>query len=313
MGAKRNWTPVTPLDLRAMKQRGDRIVAVTAYDYTTAKVADEAGCDLLLVGDSLAMVVLGYDSTLPVTMDEMLHHTKAVVRGSRRALVVGDLPFMSYHASVEEAVRNAGRFLKEAGAKAVKLEGAHSHQLACISAIARSGIPVIAHLGFTPQSVHQIGQRVQAKTDAGIRELLAQAEAVERAGACALVLELVPAEVGALVTERLSIPTIGIGAGVGCSGQIQVIHDLIGLYTDFMPRHAKRYAELHAAMVEAIATYAGDVRAGRFPSSEHSAHVELPERLSACGKTTVTKSQSEANAQDVSRREIDHRNQQQDP
>jgi 3-methyl-2-oxobutanoate hydroxymethyltransferase len=278
---KRNWTPVTALDLQGMRARGERIVALTAYDYTTARVADEAGVDMLLVGDSLAMVVLGYDSTLPVTMDEMIHHTKAVVRGARRALVVADLPFMSYHASVEEAVRNAGRFLKEAGAKAVKLEGGHPHQLACIRAITESGIPVVAHLGFTPQAVHAIGMRVQAKTDLGIAALLEQAEGAQAAGASAVVLELVPAEVAAYVTERLHVPTIGIGAGAGCSGQIQVVHDLLGLYTDFMPRHAKRYAELHDPMVQAIAAYADDVRAARFPQAEHSAHVQLPEGLKA--------------------------------
>jgi 3-methyl-2-oxobutanoate hydroxymethyltransferase len=277
MGTKKNWTPVTALDLQAMKQRGDRIAALTAYDYTTAKAADEAGIDMLLVGDSLAMVVLGYDSTLPVTMEEMLHHTKAVTRGTRRALVVGDLPFMSYHASVDEAVRNAGRFLKEAGAKAVKLEGGHGHQLACIKAISQAGIPIIAHLGFTPQAVHAIGMRVQAKTDEGIAELLAQAQAVEAAGACALVLELVPAEVAECVSAKLRIPTIGIGAGAGCGGQIQVIHDLLGLYTDFMPKHAKRYANLHDPMVAAMASYASDVRQGNFPEAEHSAHVRLNE------------------------------------
>jgi 3-methyl-2-oxobutanoate hydroxymethyltransferase len=235
--------------------------------------------DVLLVGDSLGMVVLGYDSTLPVTMDDMLHHTKAVVRGTRRALVVADLPFMSYHASIEEAVRNAGRFLKEAGAKAVKLEGGHPPQIACIEAITQAGIPVVAHLGFTPQAVHAIGMRVQAKTGDAIRELLAQAKAVEAAGASALVLELVPAEVATLVTESVSIPTIGIGAGVGCSGQIQVVHDLLGLYPDFQPKHAKRYAELHDPMVAAIAAYAGEVREGTFPEAAHSAHVpasELP-------------------------------------
>lgn len=277
MSTTKSQAPVTALGLQAMRQRGERIVAVTAYDYTTALAADAAGCDFLLVGDSLAMVILGYDSTLPVTMEEMLHHTKAVTRGAKRAMVVGDMPFMSYHASVEEAVRNAGRFLKEAGAKAVKLEGAHAHQLACIRAIADSGIPVIAHLGFTPQAVHAIGMRVQAKTEDAIKALLAEAQAVEAAGATAVVLELVPAEVAAAVTERVSIPTIGIGAGVGCSGQIQVAHDLLGLYTAFLPKHAKRYAHLYDAMVEAIATYAGDVREGRFPGEEHSAHVALPE------------------------------------
>jgi 3-methyl-2-oxobutanoate hydroxymethyltransferase len=277
---KKNWTPVTALDLMGMRQRGQRIVALTAYDYTMAKVADEAGMDMLLVGDSLAMVVLGHDSTLPVTMDEMIHHTKAVVRGARRALVVGDLPFGAYHDSVSDAVHNAVRFLKETGCKAVKLEGGHDHQVACIKAIAQAGIPVIAHLGFTPQAVHAIGMRVQAKTGDSIKTLLAQAEAVQAAGASALVLELVPAEVAQLVTERLVIPTIGIGAGIGCSGQIQVVHDMLGLYTDFMPKHAKRYANLHDQMVEAIAGYAADVREGRFPEAGHSAHVEIGEALS---------------------------------
>ena len=276
---KKHQKPVTALDLVAMRRRGERIVALTAYDYTTAKIADEAGVDFLLVGDSLAMVVLGYDSTLPVTVDEMLHHTKAVSRGARRALVVADLPFMSYHAGVETAVTNAGRFLKEAGAQAVKLEGGHPRQIAVIEAITQAGIPVVGHLGFTPQAVHAIGMRVQAKTDAGIRELLDQAQAVQAAGACAVVLELVPAEVAAYVTERLEIPTIGIGAGVGCSGQVQVVHDLVGLYTDFLPKHARRYAELATTMREAIATYADDVRADRFPTAEHSAHVTLPEGL----------------------------------
>ena len=279
MTTKKNGTPVTALDLQSMRQRGERIVAITAYDYTTAKIADEAGADFLLVGDSLAMVMLGHDSTLPVTMDEMLHHTKAVVRGTRRALVVGDLPFGSYHASVAEAVHNAVRFLKEAGAKAVKLEGGHEHQVSCIRAIALAGIPVVAHLGFTPQAVHSIGMRVQAKTGDTIKTLLAQSLAVQEAGACALVLELVPAEVAALVTERLHIPTIGIGAGIGCSGQIQVVHDLLGLYTDFMPKHAKRYAELHDSMVQAIAAYAADVRGGSFPEAGHSAHVDLADKL----------------------------------
>jgi 3-methyl-2-oxobutanoate hydroxymethyltransferase len=279
MAAKKNGTPVTAIDLLGMRERAVPIVAMTAYDYTMAKVADEAGVDLILVGDSLAMVVLGHTSTLAVTMDEMLHHTKAVVRGTERALVVGDMPFMSYHASVEEAVRNAGSFLKEAGAKAVKLEGGHDHQVACIRAISQSGIPVIAHLGFTPQAVHAIGMRVQAKTGDSIRALVAEAQAVEAAGACALVLELVPAEVAALVTQSVSIPTIGIGAGIGCSGQIQVVHDMLGLYTDFMPRHAKRYAELHAPMVQAVSAYVSDVREGRFPEANHSAHIELSESL----------------------------------
>ena len=267
--------PVTAQRLQAMRDRGEPIVAITAYDYTTAQIVDAAGVDLILVGDSLGMVVLGYDSTLPVTMDEMIHHTKAVVRGARRALVVGDMPFMSYHVSVEEAVRNAGRFMKEAGCKAVKLEGGQAPQLACIRAITQAGVPVVAHLGFTPQAVHAIGMKVQAKSEAAIAALLAEAVAVEEAGAVALVLELIPAEVAALVTERVNIPTIGIGAGAGCSGQIQVVHDLLGLFTDFLPKHAKRYAELSAAMGAAIGAYGADVREGRFPEAAHSAHVDL--------------------------------------
>jgi 3-methyl-2-oxobutanoate hydroxymethyltransferase len=279
MASTKNLTPFTAIQLQGMRERAQPIVAMTAYDYMMAKVADEAGVDLVLVGDSLAMVVLGHDNTLAVTMDEMLHHTRAVVRGVRRALVVGDMPFMSYHASVEEAVRNAGRFLKEAGAKAVKLEGGHPHQIACIRAISQAGIPVIAHLGFTPQAVHAIGMRVQAKSGDAIRSLVAEAQAVQAAGACALVLELVPAEVAALVTQSVIIPTIGIGAGIGCSGQIQVVHDLLGLYAEFMPRHAKRYAELHAPMVTAVTSYVTEVRAGHFPEATHSAHVDLSETL----------------------------------
>ena len=267
--------PVTALALQGMRDRGEPIVAVTAYDYTTAQIADAAGVDFLLVGDSLGMVVLGYDSTLPVTMDEMIHHTKAVVRGATRALVVGDMPFMSYHVSVEEAVRNAGRFMKETGCKAVKLEGGQAPQLACIRAITQAGIPVIAHLGFTPQAVHAIGMRVQAKSEDAIKALLAEAEAVQQAGASALVLELIPAEVAALVTARVRIPTIGIGAGAGCSGQIQVVHDLLGLFTDFLPKHARRYAELSGQMEAALAAYAADVREARFPEAGHSAHVDV--------------------------------------
>lgn len=267
--------PVTAQTLQAMRDRNEPIVAITAYDYTTAKLADEAGVDFILVGDSLGMVVLGYDSTLPVTMADMLHHTRAVTRGAKRALVVGDLPFMSYHASVEQAVLNAGRFLQEAGAKAVKLEGGHPHQLACIQAITQAGVPVVAHLGFTPQAVHAIGMKVQAKSQAGLETLLAEALACEAAGACAIVLELVPAEVAAHVTAKLRVPTIGIGAGVGCSGQIQVVHDLLGLFTDFLPKHAKRYAELAAETTRAVSAYNAEVRSGAFPQAAHSAHVDL--------------------------------------
>jgi 3-methyl-2-oxobutanoate hydroxymethyltransferase len=268
-------TPVTPQALQALRVQGQPIVALTAYDYVTARVADEAGGECLLVGDSLGMVVLGYDSTLPVTMDEMLHHTRAVARGARRALVVGDMPFMSYQADVAEAVRNAGRFLKEAGARAVKLEGGHPPQVACIQAIAQAGIPVMAHLGFTPQAVHAIGMRVQARTEGAIAQLVEQALAVEAAGAFAVVLELIPAEVAQLVSARLTVPTIGIGAGAETSGQIQVVHDILGLYPDWLPRHAKRYAHHYASTLDAISAYCEDVRQGRFPEHAHSAHLPV--------------------------------------
>lgn len=256
--------PVTAPSLRRMKQSGEPIVAVTAYDYATAVSLDQAGVDLLLVGDSLAMVVLGHSTTLPVTMDEMLHHVRAVSRGAKRALVVADLPFLSYN-SPAEAVSNGGRFLKEAGASAVKLEGGFPPQVEAVRALVEQGIPVVAHLGFTPQSVHAFGgHKVQGKTPERAQEIRDQALALEAAGACAVVLELVPADLAAQVTSELAIPTIGIGAGPDCDGQIQVFHDLVGLYTDHVPKHAALYARVHEAIGEAVAQYAQDVRERRF-------------------------------------------------
>jgi 3-methyl-2-oxobutanoate hydroxymethyltransferase len=264
--------PTTAPELSRMKARGEKIVAVTAYDHPSARFADGAGVDLILVGDTLGMVVLGYPTTLPVTMEEMVHHTKAVVRAGVRALVVADLPFLSYQVGEEDAIRNAGRLLKEAGAAAVKLEGGH-RVAPLVRRLAEAGIPVMAHLGMTPQSVHEFGGfRLQARDAAAARRLRDEALELEAAGAFSVVLELVPAEVAREVTRVLRIPTIGIGAGPDCDGQVQVIHDLLGLFEDFQPRHALRYADLGAEARKALASYAADVRAGTFPGVDQTFH-----------------------------------------
>jgi len=259
----------TILDIQRMRDRGERIPMVTAYDYTSAQIADRAGVPLILVGDSLGMVVLGHSSTVPVTLDEMLHHIRAVVRGTQRPLVIGDLPFLTY-TTPEQAVRSAGRIMQEAGAQAVKLEGG-AEVAPAVARLVGLGIPVMAHIGYTPQSVNQIGTRVQGRAAADAARLIADALALEAAGAFALVLELVPAPLAREITARLRIPTIGIGAGPDCSGQVQVWHDLVGLYTDFRPRHAKRYAELAETIGAALASYVAEVRAGDFPTADHSA------------------------------------------
>jgi 3-methyl-2-oxobutanoate hydroxymethyltransferase len=256
-----------------MKQEGERIPSITAYDYPTAKLADAAGIPLILVGDSLGNVVLGYDSTVHVTMDDMVSHTQAVVRGARNALIVADMPFMSYQASVEDAVRNAGRLVQEAGAHAVKLEGGKSIAEA-VARITSAGIPVLGHLGLTPQSVNQLGgYRVQGRTLPQAQELLEDAEALQAAGAFGVVLEAVPGPLAEVVTKRLRVPTIGIGAGLGCDGQIQVLHDILG-FSDRTPKHAKQYANLNQIIEEAIAAYAGDVRDGNFPGPEHTTEID---------------------------------------
>ncbi|MBX0330880.1 3-methyl-2-oxobutanoate hydroxymethyltransferase [Oscillochloris sp. ZM17-4] len=260
---------VTILEIQKMKERGERIPMITAYDYTSAQIADRAGVPLILVGDSLGMVVLGHSSTVPVTLDEMLHHIRAVVRGSQRSLVIGDLPFLTY-TSVEQAVASAGRVMQEAGSQAVKLEGGAA-AAPVIARLVELGIPVMGHIGFTPQSVNQIGTRVQGRQAAAAAQLVADALAVEAAGAFAVVLELIPAELAAAITARLRIPTIGIGAGAGCAGQVQVWHDMLGLYSDFLPRHAKRYASLAEQIGQAVSAYAAEVRDGAFPGPEHSA------------------------------------------
>ncbi|PKN36149.1 MAG: 3-methyl-2-oxobutanoate hydroxymethyltransferase [Deltaproteobacteria bacterium HGW-Deltaproteobacteria-19] len=261
---------VTTATVRDMKKKGEKITMITAYDYPTGAIVDEAGIDLILVGDSLGMVVLGYDSTLPVTMDVMIHHTKAVSRAVSRALVIGDMPFMSYQASVDEAVRNAGRFLQEAGAQAVKLEG--GREVAEVTRrIASAGIPVMAHLGLTPQAVHQLGgYKVQGKGSEAANRILEDAKILEEAGAFSVVLECIPTELGRVVSEALSIPTIGIGGGIHCDGQVLVLHDLLGMFERFTPKFVKKYANINVQMKEAVGKYIDEVRQGEFPGPEHS-------------------------------------------
>ena len=261
---------VTIHTLKRQKQSGQKICMVTAYDATFARVFDEAGADVLLVGDSLGMVVQGHDSTLPVTLEQMVYHSAAVVRGTKRALVVGDMPFMSYQVSVEEAVRNAGRLVAEGRVGAVKLEGG-AEFADVISAITRASIPVMGHLGLTPQSVHKMGGYVvQGRDEDAARKILEDAIALERAGCFSLVLEGVPLELARQVSQRLSIPTIGIGAGKYCDGQVLVCYDLLGMNPDFKPKFVKRYANLHGSMTEAASAYFSEVRAGTFPDEEHS-------------------------------------------
>jgi len=252
------------------KDRAEPISMLTAYDYPTALALDNAGIDAILVGDSLGMVVLGYENTLPVTMEEMLHHCRAVARGAKTALLVGDMPFLSYQVSMEDAVRNAGRFLQQGGMDAVKLEGG-CERADTIRKIIGAGIPVMGHLGLTPQSVHQLGGfRVQGKTAAAASKLLEDALYLEEAGCFSLVLESIPARVAEFLTQRLSIPTIGIGAGMGCDGQVLVTHDILGLFDRFTPRFAKQYANFHRAMQGAFSDYLIDVRLRTFPAAEHS-------------------------------------------
>ena len=257
-------------DIRDMKKRGEKIVMMTAYDYPSARLVEDGGADMILVGDTLGMVVLGYDSTVPVTMDDMIHHTKAAVRGSQRALVVGDMPFMSYQTGWQDAMVNAARFMKEAGCGAVKLEGG-VRSAEIVRKLVEAGIPVMGHIGLTPQSVNQFGGfKVQGKTPAAAVQLMHDAQALEQAGAFAIVLELVPGPLAELLTERVSVPTIGIGAGVHCDGQVQVFHDLLGMYDAFVPKHAKRYADVGATIRDAVARYTADVKAGAFPTAKES-------------------------------------------
>jgi 3-methyl-2-oxobutanoate hydroxymethyltransferase len=261
---------VTTHTLRSKKERGEPVTMLTAYDYPTALAMDRAGVDAILVGDSLGMVVLGYENTLPVTMDDMLHHCRAVARGAKTAHLIGDMPFMSYQVSAREAVRHAGRFLQEAGMDAVKLEGGRE-VAATIEAIVAAGIPVMGHLGLTPQSVHKLGgYRTQGKSAAAARRLVEDAHRLQDAGCYAVVLEAIPDRVAELISHRLAIPTIGIGAGAGCDGQVLVTHDLLGLFDRFTPKFVRKYADVHAEMARAFSAYIGDVAAHRFPTAEHS-------------------------------------------
>jgi 3-methyl-2-oxobutanoate hydroxymethyltransferase len=261
---------VTIRDLRKLKERGERFIMLTAYDYPTARILDEAGVPVILVGDSVGNNILGYDSTIPVTMEEMLHHCRAVARGTSNAMVVGDMPFMSFQTSIEEALRNAGRFLKEGGAHAVKLE---RPEIETAAAIVERGIPVMGHIGLGPQSVHAMGgYRVQGKDEESARRLLDQAQALDKAGIFSLVLEGIPAELGAQITEAVSVPTIGIGAGPHCDAQVLVITDLLGLGFGTYPRFAKPYADLRGTITQAVGAFADDVRSGRFPDEDHSYH-----------------------------------------
>jgi len=261
---------VTITEIKEMKQRKEKIPMLTAYDYMTAKMVDEAGVPLILVGDSLGMVMLGYESTIPVTMEEMIHHTKAVVRGARKALIIGDMPFMTYHVSISDALHNAAKFIQEGGAQAVKLEGGEvvAEQ---VRRLVGCGIPVMGHIGVTPQSQHQLGGfKARGKVVEEAKKLLSDARILEEAGAFAIVLECTPAPLSELITQKLAIPTIGIGAGPDCDGQVQVISDMLGLYTDFVPRHAKQYARLAGEIKTAVEDYISEVKSLSFPTGEQS-------------------------------------------
>ncbi len=256
--------------IREMKLKGEKITMLTAYDYGTARIVDEAGIPLILVGDSLGMVMLGYESTIPVTMEEMIHHTKAVVRGSKKARVEVDMPLMTYQVRVSDARRNAARFIQEAGAQAVKLEGGVT-VAETVRRIVECGIPVVGHIGLTPQSINQLGgYKIQGRTPEAAARLLQDARALDQAGAFAVVLETVPAPLAALITGKIGIPTIGIGAGAGCDGQVQVINDILGSFADFVPKHAKQYAKLTDIMSTAVRQYHDEVRSGQFPTPAQS-------------------------------------------
>lgn len=280
--------PVAVGDLQACKARGERIPMVTAYDYPSARIVEEAGIPVVLVGDTLGMVVLGHPTTIPVTLDDMIHHVRAVMRGQRRALVVGDLPFMSYQVSPSQALTSAARLVQEGGCHAVKLEGGRD-VAAAVERIVGSGIPAMGHIGYTPQAVHRFGrQRVAGRRAAAAEALLHDARALERAGAFAIVLECVPIALAAEITRRAAIPTIGIGSGPHCDGEVQVFHDLLGLYPDFVPRHTKRWLQLSDEIRDALAGYADEVRSGAFPDASHAAQMDEQvlaralERIDAC-------------------------------
>lgn len=270
MNEQKKPAKVTATSVLEMKSRGEKITMLTAYDYPTALIVEEAGIELILVGDSLGNVVLGYETTCPVTMEDMIHHTKAVSRAASRALVIGDMPFMSYQASITDAVYNAGRFIKEADAQAVKLEGG-KEVAEIIRRIVDCGIPVMAHLGLTPQSVNAFGGfKVQGRTDAAAERIMSDARLVQEAGAFALVLECIPAPLAAKITRDLTIPTIGIGAGVDCDGQVLVIHDMLGFFEEKSTRRfVKKYCDLHGQILSAVERYVEEVKSASFPDQEH--------------------------------------------
>jgi 3-methyl-2-oxobutanoate hydroxymethyltransferase len=256
-----------------MKAQGEKITMLTAYDYPSALLVEQAGMDMILVGDSLGMVVLGYDSTVPVTMEEMLHHMKAVRRGAPKTFIIADMPFMSYNICMTDAVRNAGRFMQEAGADAVKLEGGET-VAETVAAIVRAGIPVMGHIGLTPQTATQLGGfRVQGRDRAAAEGLWRDAQALEAAGVFSLVLEAIPQQLAEFITKEISVPTIGIGAGVNCDGQVLVWHDLLGLFPRFVPKFVKQYVNLSPTVIEAFQTYRDEVKHGRFPEGKHSFNI----------------------------------------
>ena len=270
--------PIQAPDLKKMKQRGERIAMLTAYDFPTARRVDEAGAEVLLVGDSLGMVLLGYESTLPVTMDQMIHHTKAVVRGTLRGMVVADMPYLSYHLGISDSVRNAGRLIQEAGAKAVKVEGGRK-RVRVIRAIRDAEIPVMGHVGLTPQSVHELGGfKIQGRGAQAGRSIMEDALALEEAGVFCVVLEGIPAELAGIITQRLTIPTLGIGAGPSCDGQVLVLHDLLGLTEGPLPSFVRKYAEVGETITRACHDFIEEVRSGKFPGEAESSHLK-PEVL----------------------------------
>lgn len=261
--------------LQAKKEKKEKIVAITAYDFPTAKIVDEKGVDIILVGDSLGMVVLGYDNTIPVTMEEMIHHTKAVSRAAGRALVIGDMPYFSFHLSEEESVYNASRFLKEAGAEAIKIEGASRKRLRLIEALVEAEMPVMGHVGLTPQSIYHMGQfKVRGKRTDEAKKIVKEAQSLEKAGVFSIILECVPLELARIITEKLKVPTIGIGAGPYCDGQILVFHDLVGISNGYLPKFVKRYSDLYEIIGQAVKSYLDDVKSGDFPDDSHSYHLQ---------------------------------------
>lgn len=268
---------LTPVDIQAMKKEGRKITMLTAYDYPTALLVDRAGIDIILVGDSLGMTVLGYENTIPVTMEEMIHHTKAVTRGAKYALIIGDMPFMSYNTSEREAIHNAGRFMKEGKADAVKLEGGAGVK-EIVRAIVKAGIPVMGHIGLTPQTISMLGGfKVQGKDAQAAQKIIDDALSLEDAGAFSVLVEAIPAPITQRITERLKVPVIGIGAGVHCDGQVLVVHDMLGLFDRFTPKFAKRYVNLSEQMLKAFESYREEVLTGKFPTDQHSFHIDEKE------------------------------------